>query len=102
MPLNSLDLPRDVVRAFAEDMKTYFAEDNKHRRDAIAVRQLRALQDFQAPHEKKLRLSDVRELFEQIEGSRLIIVRLFLPSLPVRFSTGDSSPVRARAFATVL
>jgi hypothetical protein len=35
-----LDLPPDVARAFTEDMRAYFAEENQIKRDGIAVRQL--------------------------------------------------------------
>lgn len=42
-------LPLDVAREFVEDMNAYFDEEDKHQRDAIAVRQLRALQAHQAP-----------------------------------------------------
>jgi hypothetical protein len=63
-----LQLPPEVARAFMDDMEAYFAENDKHRADAIAVRQLRTLQDYQAPYEKKLRLSDVRQLFERMKS----------------------------------
>jgi hypothetical protein len=35
------ELPPDVARAFVEDMRAYFAEENQIKRDGIAVRQLR-------------------------------------------------------------
>jgi hypothetical protein len=60
------EVPSAVALDFVEDMQAYFAEEDKHRRDAIAVRQLRTLQEYQAPHEKKLRLDDVRQLFERM------------------------------------
>jgi hypothetical protein len=50
------------------DMRAYFAEENPIKRDGIAVRQLRALRDHQGPREKKLRLSDVKEMFAQMKG----------------------------------
>src|ERR1700727_1104185 len=62
-----LDLPPAVARAFVEDMRAYFAEENPIKRDGIAVRQLRALREHQGPREKKLRLSDVKELFAQMK-----------------------------------
>ena len=62
-----LDLPPDVARAFVDDMRTYFAEENPIKRDGIGVRQLRALREHQGPREKKLRLSDVKELFAQMK-----------------------------------
>jgi hypothetical protein len=42
-------------------MKAFFAEEDGHKQDAIAVRQLRALREHYGPREKKLRLSDVKE-----------------------------------------
>ena len=62
-----LDLPPAVARAFVEDMKAYFAEENPIKREGIAVRQIRALREHQGPREKKLRLSDVKELFAQMK-----------------------------------
>ena len=61
-----IDLPPAVARAFVEDMKAYFAEPNEIKRDGIAVRQLRALREHQGPREKKLRLSDVKAMFQQM------------------------------------
>jgi hypothetical protein len=63
-----LDLPPAVARAFVEDMRASFAEENHIKRDGIAVRQLRALREHQGPREKKLRLSDVKEMFEQLKN----------------------------------
>jgi hypothetical protein len=37
-----LDLPPAVARAFVDDMRAYFAEENPIKREGIAVRQLRA------------------------------------------------------------
>ena len=62
-----LDLPPAVARAFVEDMRAYFDEENPIKRDGIAVRQLRALRAHQGSREKKLRLSDVKELFAQMK-----------------------------------
>jgi hypothetical protein len=44
-----LDLPPEVARAFVDDMRAYFAEENPIKRDGIAVRQLRALREHQGP-----------------------------------------------------
>ena len=63
-----LDLPPAVARAFVDDMRAYFAEENPIKREGIAVRQLRALREHQRPREKKLRLSDVKEMFEQMKN----------------------------------
>src|SRR3984957_21286181 len=62
-----LDLPPAVARAFGEDMRAYFAEENPIKRDGIAVRQLRALREHQGPRDKKLRLSDVKEMFLEMK-----------------------------------
>ena len=40
-----LELPPAIARAFVEDMKAYFAEENPIKREGIAVRQLRALRE---------------------------------------------------------
>jgi len=47
-----LDLPPDVARAFVDDMRAYFAEENPIKRDGIAMRQLRALREHKGPREK--------------------------------------------------
>jgi len=36
--------------------------------DAIAARQLQALREYQGPREKKLRLSDVKQIFLQMKN----------------------------------
>ena len=40
-----LELPPTEARAFVKDMKAFFAEEDGHKQDAIAVRQLRALRE---------------------------------------------------------
>lgn len=62
-----LDLPPDVARAFVDDMRAYFAEENPIKRDGIAVRQLRALREHQGPREKPLRLTDVKVMFLELK-----------------------------------
>jgi hypothetical protein len=63
-----LDLPPEVARVFTEDMRAYFAETNQIKREGIAVRQLRALREHQGPRERTLRLSEVKDMFEQMKG----------------------------------
>lgn len=63
----TLELPPEVARAFFSDARAYFAEKDKRQRDRIAVYQLRALQAYQGPMEKKLQLSDIRNMFEQMK-----------------------------------
>ena len=36
-------------------------------RDEIAARQLQALREYQGPRDKKLRVHDVKEMFEQMK-----------------------------------
>jgi hypothetical protein len=62
----SNELPPAVARRFVEDMRAYFAEEDDHKRDEIAARQLHVLRRHQPPREKKLSLSDVKEMFERI------------------------------------
>jgi hypothetical protein len=48
-------------------MRAFFAEENQIKRDEVAAPQLHALKEHQGPREKKLRLSDVKTMFEQIK-----------------------------------
>lgn len=64
MPRKPLELPPDVARAFVEDMRAFFAEPNAIKRDEIAAHQVRALREYSRAGDKKLRLSDVHEMFE--------------------------------------
>jgi hypothetical protein len=66
MPLKLIELPPAVARRFVEDMRAFHAEPNAIKRDEIAARQLYALRDYQEPRQGKLRLSDVKEMFEQV------------------------------------
>ena len=59
----SIEMPPVVAQAFVKDMRAYFTEEDGHRRDAIAVRQLHALREHIGPWDKPLRLSDVRRMF---------------------------------------
>jgi hypothetical protein len=67
MARKPLELPPVVARAFVQDMRAYFDEENPIKREGIAVRQLRALREHQGPREKKLRLSDIKEMFVQMK-----------------------------------
>jgi hypothetical protein len=59
-----LELPPAVARSFMADLKAYFAETNGHKRDEIASRQVYALNNNRRPRDPKVRLSDVKQLFE--------------------------------------
>ena len=61
------DMPPKVARGFVRAMNEYFAESSPTKRDAIAAHQLSVLSQYQGPREKKLRLEDVKELFERMK-----------------------------------
>jgi hypothetical protein len=65
-----LNLPMDVVRQFAKDMRAFHAAPNTMERAETAERQLEALQKFLGPRDKTLQLRDVIELFDQMEDLR--------------------------------
>jgi hypothetical protein len=58
-----LELPPEVARSFVKDMRAFFAEQRRIKREEIAGRQLRVLWEYQRPSEKKLRRIDVEEMF---------------------------------------
>jgi hypothetical protein len=63
-----IDMPPAVAKAFVNAMNDYFVEANPTKRDAIAAHQLSVLRQYQRPREKKLRLEDVKAMFEQMKG----------------------------------
>jgi hypothetical protein len=67
MPRKQLEVPPAVARAFVEDMRAFFAEKNAIKRDEIAARQLHVLRAYDPPRAKKLRLSEVHEMFLQMK-----------------------------------
>jgi hypothetical protein len=50
-----------------KDVRAYHSEPNAIKHDEIASRQLQALRENQGPREKKLRVHDVEEMFEQMK-----------------------------------
>jgi hypothetical protein len=66
MPLKPIELPLRVARRFLDDMRAFDAEPDAIKQYEIAACQLHALKALQGPRDKKLRLSDVREMFEQM------------------------------------
>ncbi|HZR74539.1 hypothetical protein [Bradyrhizobium sp.] len=60
-----LELSPEIARGFVRAMNDYFAEPDKYKRDAILAHQLSVLKQF----DNKLRLDDVRVLFEQMKKS---------------------------------
>ena len=67
---NHREIPPAVARAFYKAMQDYFVEHDPHKRDAIASHQLSILKSHQGSREKPLRLSDVKQMFEQMRGTR--------------------------------
>ncbi len=62
----NMNLPPEVARRFVEDMEAFHAETNPLKRDEIALRQLHALREHRRPRDPKLRLFEVKELFQQM------------------------------------
>ena len=65
-----LELPPEVARRFFEDMRAFHREQSPMKRDEIAARQLHTLGGYLRPRDRKLRLSDIKELFEQMRDGR--------------------------------
>jgi len=55
-----------LAKEFMADMRAFFAEPDPIERDEIAARQLRALRPYSPRTMRKLRLSDVHEMFLQM------------------------------------
>jgi hypothetical protein len=62
-----LELPTDVAKAFVRDMRAYFKARDQNKRDEIAARQRSALNEFQGPRDKNLRVSDVIKMFNEMK-----------------------------------
>ena len=65
--IRRVELPPEVARRFFKDLRAFHAQRDPIKADAIAARQLVALRQYQGPREKKLRLSDVKEMFQQMK-----------------------------------
>lgn len=61
-----IELPSAVARRFIDDMRAFDAEPNAIKQDEIAARQLHALRQH---YTGKLRLADVKEMFEQMRDN---------------------------------
>lgn len=59
-----LKVPPHIARAFLADMRAYLRATSELKRDEIAAHQLRILSSYFRPGDKKMQLSDVRNLFE--------------------------------------
>jgi hypothetical protein len=61
----ALELPPEIAKAFALDMRAFLVEKSALRRDEIAAHQLRVLREHV---NGKLRLADVKAMFYQLSG----------------------------------
>src|ERR1700716_2351910 len=80
-----LELPPEVAKAFVRDMRAYFKAEG-HKRDEIAARQRSALSQFQGPRDKKLRVTDVIKMFNEMKDTlgEQLAHQANAPSLPKR------------------
>ncbi|MGY3615641.1 hypothetical protein [Bradyrhizobium sp. USDA 10063] len=62
------DLPPEVARAFMEDLRAYFDEPNEHKRNEIAARQMHVLNQYRPRRAKRLWISDIKAMFQQMRG----------------------------------
>ena len=67
MARKPLELPPEVVKAFLKHMRAYYAEPNAIERDKIAGDAAFLLEPYWPPRQRKLRLFDVKEMFEQMK-----------------------------------
>ncbi|WP_316184766.1 hypothetical protein [Bradyrhizobium sp. SZCCHNRI1003] len=61
-----LELPPEVAKAFLTDMEAFYAAPDWLAKDEIAARQLRVLREYLRPSDRKLGLTEVKELFAQM------------------------------------
>jgi hypothetical protein len=62
-----LDVPGHVAKAFLADLRAFHAEPNAIKRDEIAARQARLLNQHLKPSKKELRTHDVKDMFERMQ-----------------------------------
>jgi hypothetical protein len=60
------DIPLEIARKVIDDMRAFYAEQDGHKRDGIAAETLERLRPYQPKYGKKIRLMDVKELFQQM------------------------------------
>jgi hypothetical protein len=64
MPSKPIDQPPEVARAFVRDMRAFHAEKDAIKRDEIASRQMRTLQEIPRDRGKsRFASSDIKEMF---------------------------------------
>jgi hypothetical protein len=67
-----IELPPKVARAFMADLAAYYAEADEHKRNEIAARQRHILSDYLPRRAARLRVSDVRAMFDQMRAQKEI------------------------------
>jgi hypothetical protein len=67
-----IDLPPKIARGFMADLAAYCAEVDEHKRTEIAARQRHILSDYLPQRAARLRVSDVRAMFDQMRGQKEI------------------------------
>jgi hypothetical protein len=67
-----IDLPPKIARGFMADLAAYFAETDEHKRTEIAARQRHILSDYLPPRAARLRVSDIKAMFDELRGQKEI------------------------------
>ena len=67
MPRKQIELSPAVARRSFKDLRAFFEEKNTIKADGIAARQLQVLRRYRWPHDKKLKLTDVKEMLVQMK-----------------------------------
>lgn len=65
--MKQFDLPRNAAKTFMADLRAYHAETDGFKRDEIAARQCFLLREYVPQHGKKLRMRDIKDLFEAMK-----------------------------------
>jgi hypothetical protein len=67
MPRKQLEVPPIVARTFVKHMRAFHAEKNAIKRDEIAGHAAFLLEPYQSPRQRRLRLPDIKEMFEAMK-----------------------------------
>src|ERR1700752_2018845 len=95
-----LDVPGHVAKAFLADLRAFHAEPNAIKRDEIAARQARLLNQHLKPSKKELRTHDLKDMFERMQdllGPRFASDALVLDGFAKRIRGGRGATWKAPA-----
>ena len=67
MARKPLELPPEVAKAFVKHMRAYYAEPSAIERDRIAGDAAFLLEPYLPPRQRRLRLFDVKEMFQEMK-----------------------------------